>query len=99
MTANFDAKGFPWRDPKRGTLFTNYLLIGDTQAAVDNFLNVRLNLPMASNLNRHKRRDKALYGPVYDDPAVATRLTQLDKEFSEVRDQVAQMVQEPEWQQ
>jgi len=99
MTANFDAKGFPWRDPKRSTLLTSNLLIGDTQAAIDNFLNVRLNLPMASNPNRHKRRDKVLFAPVYDDPAVATRLTQLDQEFTELREQVSEMVREAEWNQ
>jgi len=99
LTANFDARGFPWRDPKRGELVNNYIITGDNQAAIDEFLNVRMNMPMARNLNRHKRLDPVFYAPVYDDPAVAARLAQLDKQFTQLRDQVADMLQEPEWNQ
>jgi len=97
LIANFDARGFPWRDPKRGTLVDNYIIMGDNQAAIDEFLNVRMNMPMARNLGRHKRQDTVFYAPLYDDPAVAARLAQLDKQFSQLRDQVADMLQGPEW--
>jgi len=99
LTTNFDAMGFPWRDPRGGLLMTNYLFIGDTQAAIDNYLNVRLNQPMARNLQRHKRIDKALYAPLYEDPDVATRMAQLDAEFAQLREQVSEMMQDPEWNQ
>jgi len=97
MVANFDARGFPWRDPKRGMLVDNDIITGDNQAAIDEFLNVRLNMPMARNLERHKRLESTFLAPVYDDPAVAARLALLDKQFAQLRDQVADMVQEPEW--
>ena len=71
---------------------------GDITAAVENYL-YRLNLPMAVNLQRHKRWDKTFYAPLYEDPAVATRLSQLDTEFAQLRDQVSEMMQEPEWDQ
>jgi hypothetical protein len=54
-------------------------------------------MPLALNLERHKRRDKALYAPVYESPEVAARLVQLDTEFMALREQVAEMLQQPEW--
>jgi len=99
LIANFDARGFPWRDPRRGTLVDNYIITGDNQAAIDEFLNVRLNPPMARNLNLHKRQDTVFYAPLYDDSAVAARLVQLDRQFTQLRDKVADMLQEPEWNQ
>ncbi len=99
LIANFDARGFPWRDPKHGSLVDNDIITGDNQAAIDAFLNVRLNMPMASNLQQHKRLDKTFYAPVYEDPTVGARLAQLDTEFARLREQVSELMQEPEWNQ
>jgi TolB-like protein len=96
MTANFDARGFPWRDPKGSMVTDNAIITGDIPAAVDNAI-YRLSLPMARNLNRHKRMDQTFYAPLYEDPAVAARLAQLDTEFAQLREQVSEMMQEPEW--
>ena len=98
MVSNWEALGFPWQDPKRGNLMDNYIITGDIPAAIDSYL-FRLNLPMAVNLQRHKRRDKAFYAPLYDDPVVTARLSQLDSEFAQLREQVSEMMQEPEWNQ
>jgi TolB-like protein len=98
LTANFDARGFPWRDPKGSMSTDNAIITGDIPAATDSLL-YRLNLPMARNLNQHKRLDSTFYAPLYDDPAVAARLTQLDTEFAQLREQVSEMMQEPEWDQ
>jgi hypothetical protein len=54
---------------------------------------------MASNLKRHKRQNKIFYAPLYEDSGVAARMSQLDKEFAQLRDQVSEMMQEPEWNQ
>jgi TolB-like protein len=94
----WEATGFPWRDPKTPRVMNNYIITGDIPAAVENFL-FRLNLPMASNLQRHKRWDKVFYTALYEDPKVAVRLSQLDQEFAELREQVLEMMQEPEWNQ
>jgi len=96
VVSNWDTLGFPWRDPKNGNLMVNYVMTGDIPAAVENFL-FRLNQPIASNLQRHKRLDKILFAPVYENPDVAARLTQLDTEFAQLREQVSEMMQEPEW--
>ena len=98
MTSNWDALGFPWRDPKQSMITDDYIMKGDIPAAVESHL-YRLDLPMARNLQRHKRMDKTLYAPVYANPDVAARLAQLDTEFAQLREQVAQMLQEPEWNQ
>jgi TolB-like protein len=98
MVSHWEAMGFPWRDPKSNRVMDNYIITGDITAAVENYL-YRLNLPMAVNLQRHKRWDKTFYAPLYEDPAVATRLSQLDTEFAQLRDQVSEMMQEPEWDQ
>jgi hypothetical protein len=52
---------------------------------------------MASNLQRHKRWDKVFNAALYEDPIVAARLSELDQEFAELREQVSEMMQEPEW--
>jgi TolB-like protein/Flp pilus assembly protein TadD len=98
MTSNWDALGFPWRDPKQSIVTDDYIMKGDIPAAVESHL-YRLDLPMARNLQRHKRMDKILYAPVYDNPDVAARLAQLDTEFTQLREQVSEMLQKPEWNQ
>ena len=92
----WEATGFPWRDPKSARVMNNYIITGDIPAAVENFL-FRLNLPMARNLQRHKRWDKVFKAALYEDPIVAARLSQLDQEFAQLREQVSEMMQEPEW--
>jgi hypothetical protein len=67
-------------------------------AAVDSYL-YRLNMPMAQNPNRHKREFNPFFAPLFDDPAVASRLAQLDGEYTQLREQVSDMLQEPEWNQ
>jgi TolB-like protein len=98
IVSHWEAMGFPWRDPKSPRVMNDYIITGDIPAAVESYL-FRLNMPMANNLQRHKRWDKTFYAPVYDDPGVAARMSQLDKEFALLRDQVSEMMQEPEWNQ
>lgn len=98
LTSHWDELGFPWRDPKNGQLMDNYIITGDIPAAVESYL-FRLNRPMATNPSRHKRNEKVFRAAVYADPVVATRLSELDEEFDKLRDQVSELMQEPEWSQ
>ena len=98
MITHWNELGYPWQDPKNRNMMDNYIMTGDIPAAIDSCL-FRLNLPMAVNLQRHKRWDKPFYAPLYDDPVVAARLSQLDIEFARLREQVSEMMQEPEWNQ
>jgi hypothetical protein len=90
--------GFPWDDPKNSVLTDHHIITGDIPAAVESYL-FRVNQPMASNPQRHKRREKVFYAPVYEDPAVVARLSQLDKEYEVLREEVSELMQEPEWNQ
>ena len=98
IVSHWEAMGFPWRDPKSPRVMDHYIITGDIPAAAENFL-FRLNLPMARNLQRHKRWDKIFYAPLYEDPVMAARMAQLDQEFTQLREQVSVMMQEPEWDQ
>lgn len=99
LAANLDARGFPWRDPKTGDLIYDLVITGDIEAAVEHFLADRLSKPMALNLQRHKRRFEPLFAQVYNDPRVAVRIAELDREFEQLRDDVAELMLEPEWSQ
>ena len=78
-------------------MLTDHLIItGDIPAAIDSYL-FRVNEPMARAPQRHKRHDKVLYAPVYEDPGVAARLSQLDREYELLREQVSELMLEPEW--
>jgi len=99
MTTNLDAAGFPWRDPEDGNLLYDLVILGDLEVAIEHFLNDRLSRPMALNLQRHKRKFEHLFGQVYDDPRVAARLSQLDKDFEQLREEVGELMLEPDWSQ
>jgi len=98
IVQHWEAMGFPWDDPKNSVLTDHYIVTGDIPAAVESYL-FRLSQPMASNPKRHKRVEKVFYAPVYEDPTVAARLSQLDKEYDVLREKVSEMLQEPEWNQ
>ena len=59
----------------------------------------RLSRPMALNVQRHKRVNEPFYQPVYDDPRVTARLAVLDKEFEQLREEIGELMLEPEWNQ
>ena len=98
MISHWETLGFRWQDPKNRNLTDNYIFTGDIPAAKDSYV-FRLNMPMARNLNRHKRFSKTIYAPLCEDPGVAARLSQLDMEFAQLREQVSEMMLEPEWNQ
>lgn len=97
LTGNLDAQGFPWRDDGGNNILDDLIMLGDTEAAIDYFLNERLSKPMALNVGRHKPFMKGFYGPLYDDPRVAVRMAELDREFEQLRGEISEMMLEPEW--
>jgi TolB-like protein/Tfp pilus assembly protein PilF len=99
LAANMDARGFPWLDdPTDQNHIWNYVMTGQPEKAADFYLEKRLTMPMARNLNRHQKRFTSIYGPIYEDPRVIARQAQLDKEFIELRSEVQEMLQGEEWQ-
>jgi len=99
LTTNLDAKGFPWRNPEGGNVLVDLIMIGENEAAVEHFLNDRLSQPMALNIRRHKRVRESFFQPVYDDPRVTARLAVLDGEFEQLREEIGELMLEPEWNQ
>jgi len=92
------AKGLPWlTDPDDFAHTWNDVMLGDYQVAADRFLEQRLSLPMATNLLRHQRRFAPLFNVIYEEPRVAARLAELDREFEQLREDVREMLQRPEW--
>jgi len=99
LAEGLDASGFPWRDQDNANLTWDMFITGDLEGAIDHHLNNYLSLPLANNLQRHQRRFNGLFSDLYDDPRVSVRLTELDREFEQLRDEVSELMLEPEWNQ
>jgi hypothetical protein len=97
LSVNMDKRGFPWRDPEGGTLIFDLVILGEYEAAVEHYLEYRLSRPLAQNLLMHRRLFEPLLGQVYNDPRVVARLSELDKEYKQLRKQVSKLMLEPEW--
>jgi TolB-like protein/tetratricopeptide (TPR) repeat protein len=97
FAANNDKSGFPWRDPENMGYLWDKVLTGDIEAGVTAVLEHRLNKPMATNLERHNFRYKTVFADVLADPRVIARITELDKEFDQFRDEIKELMLEPEW--
>jgi len=99
LTANFEAMGFPWLDdPGDHNHIWNYIMTGQPEKAIDHYLEQRLTMPMARSPTRHQKRMTSIYAEIYADPRVAARQAQLDKEYAQLREDVREMLQRPEWQ-
>ena len=93
-----DTVGVPWNtDPSSGNITWDFLMRGDAEQAVDHFLEYELNEPLAKNLDRHRKNFYALYGPVYEDPRVAAKLIEDAERYAELREEVREMLRQPEW--
>jgi TolB-like protein len=98
FTGSLDAQGFPWKKgPSDGNYTWDYLMNGEVEQAIDHYLEYELNEPLARNLDRHRKRIYPLFAPVFDDPRVASRLLADAERFSEVREEVREMLRQPEW--
>ncbi|MEE4216838.1 MAG: tetratricopeptide repeat protein [Xanthomonadales bacterium] len=93
-----DSTGIPWNtDPSSGNITWDFLMQGEVEQAVDHYLEFELNEPLATNLDRHRKRFYALYGPVYEDPRVAAKLNEDAERFTALREEVLEMLRQPKW--
>ena len=99
LAANLDKSGFPWRDPDDFNVVWDQYINGDIEGATQSYLDHSLNQPVATNLGVHDSRAKLLFPELYTDPRVTTRLAELDKEYEQFREQVRDLMLEPEWNQ
>jgi hypothetical protein len=70
---------------------------GETEKAIDSYLEYELTAPLARNLDRPRKLLKAVFGPVYEAPRVAAGLAADAERFAEVREEVRAMLQRPAW--
>jgi hypothetical protein len=70
---------------------------GETEKAIDSYLEYELTAPLAKNLDRHQKLLNAVFGPVYEDPRVAAGLAADAERFADLREEVRVMLQRPEW--
>jgi hypothetical protein len=98
FTGELDEVGFPWRKKAGDDNNTwDALMNGNVDQAVDHFLEYELAVPVAKDLNRHRKPFRQLFAPIYDDPRVAAKLIERAERFAEVREEVRAMLQRPEW--
>jgi len=98
FTGQLDALGIPWnRDPSDGSLTWDYVMKGETEKAIDSYLEYELTAPLARNLDRPQKLLNAVFGPVYEAPRVAAGLAADAERYAEVREEVRAMLQRPEW--
>ena len=74
-------------------------MIGEIDRAVEYYLNERLSKPMAMNVRRHKQVHQPFYGALYDDQRVRTRLAELDADYEQLREEIGELMLDPEWNQ
>jgi len=99
LAVNMDESGFPWRDPDNFAFILDKVYTGDKDGAISAYLEHRLGKPLATDLEMYEPRSKVLLADVYADPRVATRFTELGKEHEQFREQVRELMLEPQWNQ
>ena len=99
FTGQIEAMGFPWKkEPDDGNWTWDYLMLGETDKGIEHYIEYRLKRPLAWNLNRHTRPMRPIFKPVYEDPRVKKALDAQEQRFAELRIEVRDMLQKPEWQ-
>jgi TolB-like protein/cytochrome c-type biogenesis protein CcmH/NrfG len=93
------ANGFDWLTEGGRRVGVNEIMNGNLDQAVAYYLEHRLNTPVAQNLIRHRKDLPDLFGPLYADPQIATAMAEREREISQVRTDVQEMLLEPEWNQ
>ena len=96
-TAYMDATGIPWREDEQSRVI-DLLMRGDLDGAVKAALEQDLSRPLADWTTRTSLYRSPLLADVAQDPQVAARLAELDREKQQVREQVQQLLLQPEWQ-
>ena len=78
--------GLPWlQDPENEYWTWSLVMNGDTEKAVDRYLEVDLTRPLTYNLLRHTKRLYAFFAPVYEDPRVQAKLAEQGRRYEQMR--------------
>jgi hypothetical protein len=96
MVAVLDQGAYPWRDDT-GNLVFDARLRGDLAEARRVLLKEELSEPLAKWPGRIQAYRTPLFAPVAEDPQVIARLAELERERARMRDEVSELMQQPEW--
>lgn len=96
---NLDKTGFPWDDPDNWAYVWDKYMGGDIVTATNTILEHQFSQPLASDLEMYKPITKRIFKEVYADPRITARLAELGKEHEQFRNQVRELMLEPEWNQ
>jgi TolB-like protein len=99
FTANWDKKGYPWRNPRFWDFTWDRIINGDIETATENFLQYQLTLPVATTLWRREDHLRPFFEEMMSDPRVVAGMVEFNKEYDRIRKDVQEMLQEPEWNQ
>ncbi len=99
FTSNWDKKGYPWRHPKSIDLLLDRIFHGDTEGAVKQWLQFQHLQSVASTLWWKRESQGVLFQELRSDPRVSASINEFNQEFAQIREQVQQLLQEPEWNQ
>jgi hypothetical protein len=88
----------PWKqNPNDGSQTWDYVMRGETEKAIDHYLEHELTAPLANNLDRHQRLNYVVFAQVYDDPRVAAGLAADAERYTVLREEVRAVLRRPEW--
>ena len=90
--------GFPdQQDPEAEYQVWNHVMRGETEQAIEHFLEYGLAEPLSGWLERPQRQFPLTLGDVYADPRVEAALNEDDRRLQELRAEVQAMLQGPDW--
>ena len=99
LTDALTAAGIPWMQFDSFVRAEDHLLRGEHEQAVDWFLSETLNEPLTTQPDIIKELRSPIYSSITDDPRVAARLAELERDLEGMRSLVRDMLEEPEWNQ
>ena len=97
VAAARDALGLPWRDDGSLAMMIGLIITGDLEGAKRQFLEHRMSRPPAENLYLHEPSLAELYAPLYAEPEVAAAMADRSRQVAQLRSEVEEMLQLPEW--
>jgi len=97
--AHLEKAGFPWREPDNWGYVWEKYMSGDIDASINTVLAHQFARPMATDLDMHTPKSRLIFTEIYADPRITARLAELGKEHEQLRDQVRELMLEPEWNQ
>jgi hypothetical protein len=96
MVSVLDQGAYPWREDAFNLVF-DARLRGDLEEARRILLEEELAEPLAEWPARINTYQTPLFAEVVQEPQIAARMAELERERARMRDEVSELMQQPEW--